>query len=134
MGEGLKRGLPLSRIAELTSTAPAQRFGLGATKGDLAPWFDADIALVDPDRSWTVDPADSESTQEYTPFRGWRSAPPSPARSCADGRSTPTGGGGGAVGSLPVATHRTLAGPFGGDQVRPDGRWFCSNVCSILES
>ncbi|GAA4832288.1 amidohydrolase family protein [Actinomycetospora corticicola] len=70
VGEGLKRGLPLSRIAELTSTAPAQRFGLGATKGDLAPGFDADIALVDPDRSWTVDPADSESTQEYTPFRG----------------------------------------------------------------
>ncbi|MEJ2866682.1 dihydroorotase family protein [Actinomycetospora sp. OC33-EN08] len=70
VGEGLKRGLPLSRIAELTSTAPAQRFGLGATKGDLAPGFDADIALVDPDRSWVVDPADSESTQEYTPFRG----------------------------------------------------------------
>jgi allantoinase len=69
VGEGLKRGLALPRIAELTSTNPARRFGLG-TKGDLAPGFDADIALVDPDTSWTVDPAASESTQEYSPFRG----------------------------------------------------------------
>jgi allantoinase len=69
VGEGLKRGLALPRIAELVSTNPARRFGLG-TKGDLAPGFDADIALVDPDTSWTVDPAASESTQEYSPFRG----------------------------------------------------------------
>jgi len=51
------------------SAAPARRFGLG-TKGDLAPGFDADIALVDPDRSFVVDPAGSESAQEYSPFRG----------------------------------------------------------------
>lgn len=69
VGEGLKRGLALPRIADLVSGAPARRFGLG-TKGDLAPGFDADIALVDPDTSWTVDPAASESTQEYSPFRG----------------------------------------------------------------
>ena len=69
VGEGMKRGLALPRIAELTSTNPARRFGL-CTKGDLAPGFDADIALVDPDTSWVVDPAASESTQEYTPFRG----------------------------------------------------------------
>jgi allantoinase len=69
VGEGLRRGLAPHRIAELTSTTPARRFGL-ATKGDLAEGYDADIALVDPDRSWVVDPADSESAQEYTPFRG----------------------------------------------------------------
>jgi allantoinase len=69
VGEGIKRGLSLNRVAELTSWNPAQRFGLG-TKGDIAPGFDADIALVDPDASYVVDPAASESTQEYTPFRG----------------------------------------------------------------
>ncbi|MDD7942062.1 dihydroorotase family protein [Actinomycetospora lutea] len=69
VGEGLKRGLPLPAVAALTSWNPAQRFGLGS-KGDLAPGYDADVVLVDPDRSWTVDPARSESTQEYTPFRG----------------------------------------------------------------
>ena len=61
--------LSLSRIAELTAATPARRFGL-PTKGDIAPGFDADIALVDPDTSYVVDPADSESTQQYTPFRG----------------------------------------------------------------
>ena len=69
VGEGSSRGLSLRRIAELTSWNPAQRYGLTA-KGDIAEGFDADIALVDPDRSWVVDPADSFSTQEYTPLRG----------------------------------------------------------------
>jgi allantoinase len=69
VGEGRKRGMSLSRIAELTAGNPARRFGLPA-KGDIAPGFDADIALVDPDTSYVVDPADSESTQQYTPFRG----------------------------------------------------------------
>lgn len=69
VGEGRKRGLPMSTVAELVSTNPARRLGL-PTKGDIAPGFDADIALVDPNRSFVVDPADSESTQEYTPFRG----------------------------------------------------------------
>jgi allantoinase len=69
VGEGRKRGLSMSRVAELIAGNPARRFGLPA-KGDIAPGFDADIALVDPDRSFVVDPADSESTQQYTPFTG----------------------------------------------------------------
>jgi allantoinase len=69
VGEGRKRGLSVGRIAELTSQRPARRYGLH-TKGDIAEGFDADIALVDPDRSWVVDPAGSFSTQEYSPFRG----------------------------------------------------------------
>ncbi|MFI0732844.1 dihydroorotase family protein [Streptomyces sp. NPDC021225] len=68
--EGTKRGLPLGRIAALTSWNPAQRYGL-PSKGAIAPGFDADIALVDPGRTWTVRAAESESTQEYTPFEGF---------------------------------------------------------------
>jgi allantoinase len=67
--EGSKRGLALHRIAELTSSHPARRFGL-RTKGDLASGFDADIVLVDPDQSFTVSASESESTQGYTPFEG----------------------------------------------------------------
>ena len=70
--EGTRRGLSPNRIAELVSLNPAQRFGLN-TKGDLLPGFDADIALLDPYRSWTVHAADSESTQGYTPFEGFSS-------------------------------------------------------------
>lgn len=67
--EGRKRGLPLHRIAELTSSHPARRFGL-AGKGDIAAGYDADIVLVDPEHSFTVKAAESESTQGYTPFEG----------------------------------------------------------------
>jgi allantoinase len=69
MTEGRRRGLSYSRIAELTSRNPAQRFGL-LTKGDIAPGYDADLALVDPARSFVVRAADSESAQGYSPFEG----------------------------------------------------------------
>ncbi|MEV0248638.1 dihydroorotase family protein [Nocardia sp. NPDC050712] len=70
VGEGRRRGLPLSRIAELTAWNPAQRYGLTG-KGAIEPGFDADIVLVDPTAEWTVRAADSESAQEYTPFEGF---------------------------------------------------------------
>jgi allantoinase len=69
VGEGTKRGLTLPQIARLTSWNPAQRYGLG-TKGTLAPGYDADIALVDPTRSFVVRAEDSESTQEYSALEG----------------------------------------------------------------
>jgi len=68
--EGHRRGLSYRRIAELTSWNPAQRYGL-PNKGSIAPGYDADFCLVDPSRSWTVHAAESESTQEYTPFEGF---------------------------------------------------------------
>lgn len=70
VGEGLRRGLSPQRIAALTSWNPAQRYGL-TDKGDIAVGFDADIALVDPDVEYVIDPRNSESTQEYTPFDGF---------------------------------------------------------------
>jgi allantoinase len=69
VSEGTKRGLPLHRIAELVSWNPARRFGLEG-KGDLAPGYDADIALINPSKTWTIRAADSESSQGYTPFEG----------------------------------------------------------------
>ena len=59
----------MHRIAELTSLHPARRFGL-RRKGDIAPGYDADIALVDPDRKFKISASESESTQGYTPFEG----------------------------------------------------------------
>jgi allantoinase len=69
VSEGRKRGLSLPEIARLTSWNPARRFGLG-TKGTIAPGFDADVALVDPDRSFVVRAEDSASTQEYSALEG----------------------------------------------------------------
>lgn len=70
VSEGRKRGLSLQRIAQLVSWNPAQRYAL-PSKGSLSVGFDADIALVDPDASWTVRAQESVSTQQYTPFEGF---------------------------------------------------------------
>ena len=67
--EGRRRGLSVNRMAELVCRNPAERYGL-ATKGDIAPGFDADIVLFDPDETFTVRAAESESAQGYTPFEG----------------------------------------------------------------
>jgi allantoinase len=67
--EGTRRGLPLHRMAELTSWNPARRYGLGA-KGDVTVGGDADLALLDPSRSFMVRAEDSPSGQAYTPFEG----------------------------------------------------------------
>ncbi|MCB1626031.1 MAG: dihydroorotase family protein, partial [Pseudomonadales bacterium] len=67
--EGRKRGLGLNRVAELTSFNPARRFGLGA-KGDIAAGFDADIVLVDPNKSFVASGEMSESSQGYSVFEG----------------------------------------------------------------
>jgi allantoinase len=69
LSEGSKRGMSYNHMAELLSFKPAQRFGL-LSKGDIAPGYDADIALVDPHESFVVRAADSESEQGYSPFEG----------------------------------------------------------------
>jgi len=69
VSEGTKRGMSYNHMARVTAWNPAQRFGLNR-KGDLAEGFDADIALVDPARSWVIAAKDSPSTQGYTPFEG----------------------------------------------------------------
>lgn len=68
--EGVRRGLSHQRIAQLLCQNPARRFGL-RTKGKIAVGYDADVALVDTNSQWTVRAAESESSQEYTPFEGF---------------------------------------------------------------
>jgi allantoinase len=70
ISEGTKRGLSYQRIAQLTSWNPARRFGLHR-KGTIAEGYDADFCLVDPDHSWVVRAAESESSQEYSPIEGF---------------------------------------------------------------
>ena len=69
VSEGTKRGMGYNHMARVTSWNPAQRYGLNR-KGDIAEGYDADIAIVDPARSWTISAKDSPSTQGYTPFEG----------------------------------------------------------------
>jgi allantoinase len=69
VSEGSKRGMSYNHMAELLSWNPAQRYGL-SNKGDIAPGFDADLVLVDPNDTWTIRAAESPSGQGYTPFEG----------------------------------------------------------------
>ncbi|MES2415589.1 MAG: dihydroorotase family protein [Pseudomonadota bacterium] len=69
VSEGTRRGMGYNHMARVLSWNPAERYGLNS-KGDIAPGFDADIALVDPSHTWTIHAKDSPSTQGYTPFEG----------------------------------------------------------------
>ena len=69
ISEGTRRGMGYNHMARVTSWNPAQRYGLNS-KGDIAAGFDADIALVDTAKTWTIHAKDSPSTQGYTPFEG----------------------------------------------------------------
>jgi dihydroorotase-like cyclic amidohydrolase len=61
--------LTLDRLVDLTSAAPARVFGV-ERKGRIVPGFDADIALVDLNRSWTLTNEDVESKIGWTPYHG----------------------------------------------------------------
>lgn len=50
-----KRGLPLERLAALSSGNPAQAMGIAPRKGSLLPGADADIAVVDLNAEWVFD-------------------------------------------------------------------------------
>jgi len=69
LSEGSKRGMSYNHMAEVLSWNAAQRFGL-SSKGDIAPGYDADIALVDPHDTFVVHASESESKQGYSPFEG----------------------------------------------------------------
>tara|TARA_R110002049_G_scaffold115854_14_gene268107 strand:+ start:18560 stop:20005 length:1446 start_codon:yes stop_codon:yes gene_type:complete len=69
VSEGQRRGLSYNRIAELVCKNPATRYGIPG-KGDIAPGFDADLVLLDPNERFVVAEATSESDQGYTPFEG----------------------------------------------------------------
>ncbi|MEA5504284.1 amidohydrolase family protein [Halotia wernerae UHCC 0503] len=67
--EGSKRGMSYNHIAKLLSWNPSRRFGL-LQKGDIAIGYDADLVLVNPNETFVVNAAESESQQGYTPFEG----------------------------------------------------------------
>jgi allantoinase len=69
ISEGSKRGMSYNHMARLLSWNPSRRFGVLA-KGDIAIGYDADLVLVDPNESFVVHAAESESQQGYTPFEG----------------------------------------------------------------
>ncbi len=62
--------LPLMRVVEVLSTAPARLFGLEG--GTLKPGAPADLVIVDLDEPWIVREADIRSRSKNTCFEGAR--------------------------------------------------------------
>ncbi|KPQ17228.1 MAG: dihydropyrimidinase [Rhodobacteraceae bacterium HLUCCO18] len=61
--------LGLEKFVELTATAPARLYGL-ATKGHIAPGYDADLTLWDPARTVTYGADDLHDNVGYNPWEG----------------------------------------------------------------
>jgi allantoinase len=68
-GVGL-RCLPLTAVAELLSRGPARRFGLYPRKGEIAVGFDADLAIVDLDRPYTLQAHHLHYRHPHSPYTG----------------------------------------------------------------
>ncbi len=62
--------LPLARLVDALTAAPARVVGLERAR--LREGARADLALVDPEAAWTIDPARLRSKSRNTPFLGRR--------------------------------------------------------------
>jgi dihydroorotase-like cyclic amidohydrolase len=63
--------MTLPRFVLASSTNVARAWGMN-TKGQLAPGFDGDVAIVDLEREWVLDANKLHSRNHVTPFDGWR--------------------------------------------------------------
>jgi dihydroorotase len=78
---GLETSLPLTlalaRTGELSLSSAVERLTVGPARilglpyGTLAPGAAADLVVVDPERTWTVEPRSLRSKSKNSPFLGW---------------------------------------------------------------
>ncbi|WP_022884734.1 dihydroorotase [Glaciibacter superstes] len=73
LSEAIRRGISLETVVNMTSTRPAQIFGMGARKGRIELGFDADLTIVDPTTPFEITAATQHSGAEYSVWEGWSS-------------------------------------------------------------
>ena len=66
------RGIPFEHLARWMAATPARLAGLERSKGAIAPGFDADLVIWDPDAHVTVDPLALQHRHPITPYAGMR--------------------------------------------------------------
>jgi allantoinase len=65
-----ERGFTLADLARWMCAAPAKLAGLEGRKGAIAPGYDADLVVWDPEASLTVDPRQLRHLHPITPYAG----------------------------------------------------------------
>jgi allantoinase len=65
-----ERGYTPAHLAGWMSSAPARLAGLHARKGAIAPGFDADLAVFDPDAEFLVEPSRLFHRHALSPYVG----------------------------------------------------------------
>ena len=65
-----ERGLPLELLVRWMSTQPARLAGLEGRKGAIAPGYDADLVVFDPDAHFTLSVADLHYRHPISPYLG----------------------------------------------------------------
>ncbi|WP_189035859.1 allantoinase AllB [Streptomyces daqingensis] len=68
--EARRRGHTLEDVVRWMSAGPARLAGLHGRKGAVAPGYDADFAVLDPDAAFTVDPARLQHRNPVTAYAG----------------------------------------------------------------
>ena len=73
LSEGVAKGrLSLQKVVEVCCFNPARIYGLAPRKGMIAVGSDADLVLVDLDRTVTVDHASLHTSSDYCVYDGWK--------------------------------------------------------------
>jgi dihydroorotase len=70
LSEFLRRGLTVQDFVRLAAENPARLFRLYPRKGAIAVGSDADLAIVDDETRWQIDPGRFRSKAKYSPFAG----------------------------------------------------------------
>lgn len=68
--EGLRRGVSLERLVEVTSTRAAKLFGMYPRKGIIEIGSDADLAVIDITKPSVISAETAYSAADYTPWEG----------------------------------------------------------------
>lgn len=59
------------QLIEKLTINPAKVLGIDKVKGSLKPGRDADVTVIDPDATWTIDPNSFRSKSRNCPFADW---------------------------------------------------------------
>lgn len=70
--EGVNKGrISLNKYVEVTSTNAAKIFGMYPRKGTLAAGSDADVTIIDPERTHTLSAKTHHMNVDYSGYEGW---------------------------------------------------------------